>query len=93
MANDDVVSELREPNPYDPNQGRSPAYRGSMISLADGEFVYIRNERDGTEELFNERDDPHQLTNRAGVDALKPVLERFRESLARIKSGAPEIGR
>ena len=93
MANDDVVSELREPNPYDPNQGRSPAYRGSMISLADGEFVYIRNERDGTEELFNERDDPRQLTNRAGVDALKPVLERFRASLARIKPGAPAIGR
>jgi arylsulfatase A-like enzyme len=88
-----VVSELRTPNPGNPNRGRSPAHRGSMISLADGDFVYIRNEGNGTEQLFNERDDPRELTNRAGVDAYKPVLERFRESLARIKPGALGIAR
>jgi arylsulfatase A-like enzyme len=87
-AEGSAVSELEEPNPNDPNQGRSPAYRGSMISLAEGGFVYIRNEGDGTEELFDERDDPRELTNRAGVDALKPVLKRFRASLARIKPDA-----
>ena len=31
-----------------------------LISLAEGDFVYIRNEGDGTEELFNERDDPRR---------------------------------
>jgi arylsulfatase A-like enzyme len=87
-AVDEVVSELGSPNPANPNHGRSPAVRGPMISLSDGDFVYIRNEGDGTEELFSERDDPHQLTNRAGSDALKPILERFRENLTRIKPGA-----
>ena len=85
---DEVVSELQKPSPIDPNQGRSPARRGSLISLAKGDFVYIRNEVDGTEELFNERDDPRQLTNRAGVDVFKPILERFRAKLARIKPRA-----
>jgi arylsulfatase A-like enzyme len=90
---DGTVSELQSPNPARPNQGRSPARRGPLISLADGDFVYIRNEGDGTEELFNERDDPRELTNQAGVDALKPVLERFRASLARIKPGALRVAR
>jgi arylsulfatase A-like enzyme len=87
-AADGVVSELRTPNPSRPNQGRSPAQRGPLISLADGDFVYIRNEGDGTEQLFNERDDPRELMNRAGVAAYQPVLERFRQALARIKPGA-----
>jgi hypothetical protein len=39
----------------------------------------IRNERDGTEELFDQRDDPRELTNRARADAFKSVLERFRQ--------------
>jgi hypothetical protein len=35
---EDVVelSELASPNPSDPNHGRSPAYRGSLNSLAEG---------------------------------------------------------
>ena len=60
-----VLSELPSPNPIDPNQGRSPAYRGPLISLAEGDFVYIRNEGDGGEELFNEREDARELINRA----------------------------
>ena len=58
-----ALSELASPNPADPNQGRSPAYRGPLISLAEGDFVYIRNEGDGGEELFNERDDPEEIKN------------------------------
>jgi arylsulfatase A-like enzyme len=81
-----VFSQLASPNPALPNQGRSPGSRGSLSSLAEGDLVYIRNERDGTEELFNERDDPRELLNRAGVAAMQPVLRRFRERLEQIKS-------
>src|SRR5262249_4283384 len=80
-AGDVVLPALPAPNPIDPNQGRSPAYRGPLISLADGDFVYIRNEGDGGEELFNEREDTHELINRAGDSALFPVLQRFRDQL------------
>ena len=58
---EEALSELEVSNPANPNQGRSPAARGPLVSLAEGDFVYIRNERDGSEELFDERDDPREL--------------------------------
>jgi arylsulfatase A-like enzyme len=82
----EVLSELSAPNPTDPNQGRSPAYRGPLVSLAEGDFVYIRNEGDGSEELFNPRDDPYELINHARYDALLPVLRRFRDRLRQMKA-------
>jgi arylsulfatase A-like enzyme len=91
-AIDEVVSELTGPNPSGPNQGRSPAARGPLISLAEGDLVYIRNEGDGAEELYNERDDPLELSNRAGVEALQPVLKRFRERVNLLKA-RPRFGR
>ena len=63
-----------------------PLARGSLVSLAEGDFVYIHNEGDGTEELFNERDDPRELTNRARDDSMKPILERFRHYLAKFNA-------
>jgi arylsulfatase A-like enzyme len=81
-----VISELTGPNPADPNQGRSPARQGPLISLGEGDFVYIRNERDGTEELFNERDDPHELHNQTGVAARQPMLERFRQRVNQLRA-------
>jgi arylsulfatase A-like enzyme len=86
---DVVLSELPAPNPNDPNQGRSPAYRGPLISLAEGDFVYIRNEGDGGEELFDEREDTYELSNRAGAAAVLPVLQRFRDRLRHAKAHAP----
>jgi arylsulfatase A-like enzyme len=83
---DGVISELTGPNPAHPNQGRSPAERGPMISLAEGDFVYIRNEGDGTEELFNERDDPRELRNQAEVAVLQPVMKRFRERVKQLRA-------
>lgn len=81
-----VFSELASPNPTDPNQGRSPAYRGPLVSLAEGDFVYVRNEGDGSEELFNERDDPYELINHARAEAMLPVLKRFRLRLQQAKA-------
>jgi arylsulfatase A-like enzyme len=83
---DGVISELTGPNPSDPNKGRSPAKRGPLVSLAEGDFVYIRNEGDGAEELFNERDDPDELRNQAGIEAVQPVLKRFRERVNQLKA-------
>ncbi len=79
-----VVSELLSPCPLDPNQGRAPSRRGPLISQADDDFVYIRNTRDGTEELFDQRDDPRELTNRARSPTMKAIVQRFREQLGRI---------
>ncbi len=76
-----VLSELSRPNPGSPNGGRSPARRGPLISVAEAEYVYIRNRGDGTEELYNERLDPGEVQNLSGVEAMQPVLERLRRRL------------
>ena len=80
-----VISELPKPNPFDPNHGRSPARRGPLRSLAEGDYVYIHNEGDGTEELYNERVDPAEVRNLSRVEAMQPVLERLRKRLAEIQ--------
>jgi arylsulfatase A-like enzyme len=81
----DVMSELPSPSPVDSNHGRSPAHRGPLVALAEGNLVYIRNEGDGTEELYDVRDDPRELTNRIGTASMKPALERFRVRLAQLR--------
>jgi arylsulfatase A-like enzyme len=88
-ARSDVFSELPTANPSNPNQGRSPAARGPLISLAQGDYVYIRNQRDGREELFQESDDRRELINRAGLETVRPVLERLREQVHQHQSGVP----
>ena len=67
-----VISELPSPSPSDPDQGRSPARRGPLVSLAEGDLVYIRNEGDGTEELYNERDDPRRADQSGPSDTMRP---------------------
>ena len=53
--------------------------------MAEGDYVYIRNEGDGGEELFDERDDTRELMNRAHAPAMLPVLRRFRDRIGRIE--------
>jgi arylsulfatase A-like enzyme len=86
-AREGVLSELASPNAYDPNQGRSPARRGALASLAEGDYVYIRNEGDGSEELFNQRDDPNEFDNRARFEATRAVKERLRAHLNQMRAG------
>ena len=86
-----ALSELAAPNPSDPNHHRSPVYRGPLFALAEGDFVYIRNDGDGSEELFNQRDDPDELSNLVGAQAMLPVLRRLRDRLAQAKGLAPAV--
>jgi arylsulfatase A-like enzyme len=87
-----VLSELAAPSPASTNDGRSPAARGPLAALADDDFVYIRNDRDGREELFEARDDPLELTNRARDETMQPVLRRFRLQLARLRGDSSARG-
>jgi arylsulfatase A-like enzyme len=87
-APSEVISELFVPNPRKTNPGRSPAERGPLIAVAEGDFVYIRNQGHGSEELFNEREDPREISNRAGLPAMKPLLDRFRKQVAALQPAA-----
>ena len=89
-ARDEVLSELEVPNPIDPNQGRSPARRGRLLSLVEGDFVYIRNQGDGGEELFDERSDPRELSNllrdRTRADSVQPLVQKVRNRIDLIRA-------
>jgi hypothetical protein len=50
VAVSDVLSELASSSPIDSSHGRSPARRGPLVSLVEGDLLYIRNEGDGVEE-------------------------------------------
>jgi arylsulfatase A-like enzyme len=86
---DGAFSELPEPSPTNPSRGRSPAARGPLVSLAQEDYVYIRNEGDGQEQLFCERDDPLEFFNRANDEAMQPILQRLRQRLDQMKARPP----
>jgi arylsulfatase A-like enzyme len=86
-----AISELVRPNPQDPNQGRSPAHRGSLTALAEGDYVYIRNDGDGSEELFDERRDPQESDNRARFESARAIKERLRARLEQMRDGRPSV--
>jgi hypothetical protein len=56
-----------------------------LISLAADNFVYIRNERDGSERLFDERADPDELNDKSKEESIRPVLDDFRHQLERFR--------
>jgi arylsulfatase A-like enzyme len=93
LDDDPVVSELMAPNPANPNQGRSPASTGPLISLAEGSFVYIRNDGDGSEQLFNERDDPDEIDDRSRFESMRTVLEKLRNRLDLFRKTSARSGR
>jgi arylsulfatase A-like enzyme len=92
-ADDGAISELESANPTHPSQGRSPASRGSLVSVAEDDFVYIRNERDGREQLFHESADPDEQINLAKVGAMQPRLARLRRHLERMRPTPLRAGR
>ena len=59
------------------NGSRPPALRGPMVSIVAEGMTYIRNS-DDSEELYRLADDPEQLKDLAGDEALRPTLERLR---------------
>ncbi len=86
---DDALSELPVPNPTLPSKGRSPAATGPLVSLARDKYVYIRNEGDRRERLYDESADPRELNDLSGDAGLQPVLQRLRQRLDRISGGRP----
>ena len=82
---DGAISELEGLNPTYPSKGRSPATRGSLVSLAEDDYVYIRNEGDGREQLFHESTDPDEQVNLAKIEAMRPRLERLRRRLNQLR--------
>jgi hypothetical protein len=87
-----LINSPKPPPPFDRQVTvKLPQYPAWRVTLAEGDFVYIRTriEGDGSEELFNHRDDPKELNNLARAEAMLPILRRFRDHLAQAKARGP----
>ena len=84
-----VLTEVLLRDQISKNRNRPPAWRGPMYSVVAEDQTYIRN-ADGQEELYDLRNDPAQLFDRAAsVDAdAEVVLQRMRD---RLKTLAPHV--
>ena len=81
-ASDWAVSELESPDPANPNQGRSPARHGKLTALTRERYTYIVSDK--TEELYDEVSDAAETKNLVLDEAMKPVLDRFRDQATRV---------
>jgi hypothetical protein len=61
--------------------------------MADGNFVYIRNDGDGSEQLFDQRGDPQELSDRSRDESIRPVLEDFRHRLELFREKSAQSAR
>jgi arylsulfatase A-like enzyme len=78
-----VLSELLD-NVAFPEEVQIPPSAGSVRSLVSRDQVYIRRE-DGREELYDLLDDPLELFDLTKYSQSRPVIDRFREELSRIR--------
>jgi arylsulfatase A-like enzyme len=86
-----ILMEVGGAAPKPMNGIRSPASRGPLSGLVDGDLVYIRNGGDGREELYDLATDPGERRDLAGDPARKADLERLRAAMERL-GAAPARG-
>jgi arylsulfatase A-like enzyme len=84
---DPALSEVVPIDVLDPDPAQLLGRRWPLGAVADGDWTYIRREGDVREELYNLREDPQELHDRAGDKAARPVLDRMRQALLRLSSG------
>jgi arylsulfatase A-like enzyme len=88
-----VVSEVVVTDTLNPDFARMLHDRQVWVSLADGEWVYIRRAENTREELFNISDDGAELHNQALDPTRQSVLERMRGTLDKLTAGALTLDR
>ena len=80
LTNDLLMSEVKQGinvAPWLPNS------KGDMKSLVSGTYHYIKN-GDGSEELYNFKEDQNETNNLSRAEEERDVLERFRAALKAI---------
>ena len=86
-AGDPALSEVVPIDVLDPDPAQLLVRRWPLGAVADGDWTYIRREGDVHEELYNLREDRHELHDRAGDQGARPVLDRMRQGFLRLTSG------
>jgi arylsulfatase A-like enzyme len=81
-GSEEVLSEIHAPPPDNAELTRIPGAPWPVVSLASGDYLYIRNEGNHREELYNLRQDPQERRNLVDGDNEKDVLGRLRDRLS-----------
>ena len=86
-APDRAIAEVVPFDPRNPDPAQMLEPRWPLGALAEGDWTYIRREGDVREELFHLRDDRQELHDLASDAAMRPVLERMRQTLSHLTGG------
>jgi arylsulfatase A-like enzyme len=79
-----VLSEVYAPVSDNPDRAILPAASGPVLSLADGNYVYILQLKNFVEELYDIHQDPGETRNLAEDPAMRATLGRLRQRLIRL---------
>jgi arylsulfatase A-like enzyme len=86
-SSDPALAEVVPNDPTNLDSSGLPKKAWPLGALIEGEWSYIRRERDLSEELFHLRADAKEQRNLAGDLAAQPTLERMRAALGRLTAG------
>ncbi len=86
-SSDSALAEVVPNDPRKRDYWGSPQDRPPLGAVKDGEWSYIRRERDVHEELFHLREDVKEMRNLAGDPAAQTILQQMRAALDRLTGG------
>jgi arylsulfatase A-like enzyme len=87
VPSDQAVSEVAPTGPFDPNRLWLPVFQDPIASLAEDDWVLIRQEGEPYEQLFNVREDPKEVHNLARDPATQPRMQQMRKTLDGLTGG------
>jgi hypothetical protein len=87
VPSDQAVSEVAPTGPFDPNRLWLPVFQDPIASLAEDDWVLIRQEGEPYEQLFNIREDPKEVHNLARDPAMQPRMQQMRKTLDGLTGG------
>jgi arylsulfatase A-like enzyme len=82
-----ALSELAPEGPLYSARAEPNARLWPLAALIDGDWSYMRREKDSLELLFNLREDAGEIRNLAGEPAVRPILDRMRNVLSSLTAG------
>jgi arylsulfatase A-like enzyme len=82
-----LLSELVATDRLNPDPSELLRTRRAVSSLAEGDWVYIRREGVVEDELYNLRDDPHEMNNLAADPNWRTQREHLRATMDRMTGG------
>jgi arylsulfatase A-like enzyme len=93
VPSDQAISEVAPTGPFDPNQLQLPDFQDLIESLAEDDWVLIRQEGEPFEQLFNIREDPKEVHNLARDPATQPRMQQMRKTLDGLTGGLRTLER